>query len=467
MDALLFFSIAAFLMFIIVAVMKRSRSRNKELNLPPGSFGWPLVGETFEFLRAGVDGEPEEFVRRRVSKHSSQVFKSYIMGETMVFMCGAAGNKFLFSNENKAVTVWWPASVRKLLGPCLATSSGEEARLMRRMVTYFLGPDAFSKLYIKTMDMVSQQHIRTHWQGKDVVKVFPTIKRYTFGLACRLFMGLEDDDHIGKLASLFNIFLEGIISLPVNLPGTRFWRGKLATRAIKNEVHKIVRARRSGSEQKPDLLNHLLNTPDERGKYMTEDVIVNNILMLLFAGHDTTSVAITMSIKCLAERPDIYDKVFKEHEGIGESVQWEDLQKMKYTWSVACEAMRLAPPVVGGFREALIDISYGGYHIPKGWKLFWSSSNTHMDSSLFASSANFEPSRFQESSGPAPFTFVAFGGGQRMCAGKEFARLEILLLLHNVVKRYRLKLVYPDEKISCDPMPTPLQGLPVRLQPHD
>ncbi|XP_047940014.1 beta-amyrin 28-monooxygenase-like [Salvia hispanica] len=465
MDSIMFFTIATLLISTIFAMIRRSRNRNP--NLPPGSLGWPLVGESLEFLRASVDGEPEEFVRRRVKRYDSQVFKSSLMGENMVFMCGAAGNKFLFSNESKAVTVWWPGSVRKLLGPCLATSTGEEARLARRMIALFLTPDAFSKLYIKTMETVCHQHIKTHWEGKDEVKVFPTIKRYTFGLACRLFMGLEDEEHIGKLALMFNIFLAGLISFPINFPGTRFWRGKLATHAIKDEVLKIVRARRSSSEQKLDLLNHLITTPDERGNYMTDSVIVNNILMLLFAGHDTTSVTITMTFKCLAARPDIYERVLKEHEGIGESLQWEDLQKMKYTWSVACEALRLTPPVIGGFREALVDIDYMGYHIPKGWKLFWSASNTHMDSGLFPSSADFDPSRFEESSGPAPFTFVPFGGGPRMCTGKEFARLELLLLMHNLVKRYRWKLVYPDEKISCDPMPTPLQGLPVRLQPHN
>ena len=141
--------------------------------------------------------------------------------------------------------------------------------------------------------------------------MFPTIKQYTFELACRLFMGLEDEEHIGKLATMFNIFLKGIISIPINFPGTRFWKGKIATRAIKEELLKIVRARKVSSEQKVDLLSHLLNTPDENGKYMSESVIVNNILMLLFAGHDTSSVAITIAMKWLAERPDIYDNVFK------------------------------------------------------------------------------------------------------------------------------------------------------------
>ncbi|KAG6432811.1 hypothetical protein SASPL_104398 [Salvia splendens] len=457
-------SIAAFV--IIVLEVLRRRSRNRALNLPPGSYGWPILGETLEFFRAGVDGEPEKFVMKRVEKYNSQVFKSHIMGEKVVFMCGAAGNKFLFSNENKTVTVWWPSSVRELLGQCVSTTAGEEGCLMRKMVSYFVSPDAFTKLYINKINMVSQHHIKTHWQGKDEVKVFPTIKQYTFELACRLFMGLEDEEHIRKLATLFNVFLKGIISIPINFPGTRFWKGKIATRAIKEELLKIVRARKVSSEQKVDLLSHLLMTPDENGKYMSESVIVNNILMLLFAGHDTSSVAITIAMKWLAERPDIYDKVFKEHEDIGESVQWEGLQKLKYTWSVVCEAMRLAPPVIGAFREALTDISYGGYHIPKGSKLYWSANSTHMDPSYFTSNTKFDPSRFEEAPGPAPYTYVAFGGGPRMCLGKEFARLEILVFLHNVVKRYRWNLINPHEKVVCDPMPTPLYGLPVHLQPH-
>ncbi|KAL2557032.1 Cytochrome [Forsythia ovata] len=452
-------------------------TRSKPLNLPPGSYGWPILGETMEFLGAGVDGIPEKYVKERMEKHkSSQVFKTSLMGEPVAVLCGPAGNKFLFSNENKLVTSWWPISVRKLLGPCLATTGGDEGKQMRKMLSSFITPDAFTRLYIKTMDVVCQQHINTHWQGKEEVKVFPTIKLYTFEVACRLFMSLEDPHQIAKLAVLFNVFLKGIISVPLNFPGTRYFNAKRATIAIKKQLQTIVRNRRIALEQETaspsqDLLSHLLAHPDENGKFMSESVIISNILMLLFAGHDTSSVAITMLMKNLGQLPQTYEKVFREQDEIassketGEFLQWDDIQKMRYSWNVVSETMRLSPPVIGAFREAIVDFKYAGYDIPRGWKLYWSASITHTDSSVFLENTKFDPSRY-ERAGPTPFSYVVFGGGPRMCLGKEFARLEILIFLHNIVKRFRWDLQIPDEKVEYDPMPTPVKGLPVHLHPH-
>lgn len=449
----------------------------KTTHLPPGSYGWPVIGETLSLLRAGWDGKPERFIRERVEKHGGgPVFKTSLLGDSMVVFCGIGGNKFLFGNENKVVAVWWPRSVKKLFGRCLINATGEEAKWMRKMLHSFLCPDAFSRLYINTMDVVTQKHIHTHWQGKQEVKVYQAAKLYTFELACRLFMSLKDPKHIEKLGSQFNIFLKGIVQIPFNVPGTRFYSAMRAATAIRKELLIITRQRRVALDQKiaspsQDLLSHLLVSSDENGRFLTEAEIVNNIMTLLFAGHDTSSVCITLLMKTLAELPQVYEKVFREHmdiaesKGPGELLQWDDIQKMRYSWNVVCESMRICPPVIGAFREALVDFTYAGYTIPKGWKLYWSAVSTNKDQNLFPNPTEFDASRF-EGVGPTPFSYVPFGGGPRMCLGKEFARLEILIFLHNVVKRFKWGLLIPDEKIKYDPMPTPVKGLPVSLQPH-
>jgi cytochrome P450 len=87
-----------------------------------------------------------------------------------------------------------------------------------------------------------------------------------------------------------------------------------------------------------------------------------------------------------------------------------------------------------------------------------------MDSTLFPNPEKFDASRF-EGEGPIPYSYVPFGGGPRMCLGQEFARLEILVFMHNIVKCFKWDLVNPDEKFKYDPMLEPENGLPIQLQP--
>lgn len=154
------------------------------------------------------------------------------------------------------------------------------------------------------------------YEGKEQVKVYHLLKLYTFKVACQLFMSIEDHNEIEKLSTLFNIFLKGLIAIPVNLPGTTFHKATRAVVTIRKELLQIVRKRREALEQKTaspsqDILSHLLSFPDENGKFMSELVIVNNILLLLFAGHDTSTVALTLLIKRLGEHPQVYENILQ------------------------------------------------------------------------------------------------------------------------------------------------------------
>uniref|UniRef100_A0A0D9WZJ1 Cytochrome P450 n=1 Tax=Leersia perrieri TaxID=77586 RepID=A0A0D9WZJ1_9ORYZ len=138
---------------------------------------------------------------------------------------------------------------------------------------------------------------------------------------------------------------------------------------------------------------------------------------------------------------------------------------MRLTWRVAQETLRLVPPVFGSFRKAPIDIEYEGYVIPRGWQMFWVPSVTHMDPAIFPEPARFDPTRFENPSAP-PFSFVAFGGGPRICPGMELARVETLVTMHYLVRHFRWRLCCREKENTFvrDPLPTPFNGLPVELE---
>lgn len=143
---------------------------------------------------------------------------------------------------------------------------------------------------------------------------YPTIKYYTFELACRLFMSIEDPNQIKELADLFNLLVKGLVELPINIPGTRFYSSMSAAKTIRKELRLIAEQKKVALGQNAtlssqDLMSHLLVTTNENSKFLSEEEIVNNILTLLFAGHDTSSSVITFLMKYLAEMPDVYEKV--------------------------------------------------------------------------------------------------------------------------------------------------------------
>ncbi|KAH9602735.1 hypothetical protein KSS87_020001 [Heliosperma pusillum] len=386
--------------------------------------GLPIIGETYDFLSTGWKGHPEKFIINRLSKYEpSEIFKTSILGEKVVVMCGAACNKFLFSNENKLVVTWMPTSLKKIFLSSGKADFTDAAKKLRKILPTFFNPRALQR-YISIMDKIAIRHMEDEWEGKDKVEVFSLAKRYTFWLLCRIFLSIEDPVHLAKFAVPFNDIISGIFSIPIDLPRTPFNRGIKASNVVRRELGVIIKQRKldlADNKASPtqDILSHMLLTTDEDGQFINESDIANNILGLLVGGHDTVSAVL----------------------------------------------MRLTPPTQGTFREALSDFMYDGFQIPKGWKLFWTAYSTNRNPEYFPEPEKFDSSRF-DGSGPAPYTFVPFGGGPRICPGKEFAKLEILVFMHNIVKRFKWEKLIPEETIVLDPTPAPARGLPVRLRPH-
>nr|AFK44313.1 unknown [Lotus japonicus] len=265
--------LALFLLSLITKIFKLRKHPNLH-HLPPGTTGWPIVGETFEFRRRSIEGSISRFIQDRMLKYDSRVFKTSLIGNLIAVFCGPAGNKFLFSNENKNVQVWWPSSVRKLLRQSLVNKVGDEAKLTKKLLLSFLNAEALRN-FVPKMDTVAQQHIKTHWEGKEQVLVYTIIQRYTFDLACSLFLSIEDSQ-VPNLYSTFDEFLKGIITFSINLPGTKFHRAMKAANAITKEIKLIIKKRKVDLEEKrvsptQDLLSNLLVTSDTNGRFLTEN----------------------------------------------------------------------------------------------------------------------------------------------------------------------------------------------------
>ncbi|KAI3823877.1 hypothetical protein L1987_05322 [Smallanthus sonchifolius] len=194
-----------------------------------------------------------------------------------------------------------------------------------------------------------------------------------------------------------------------------------------------------------DLITSLLSIRDDDGStMMSEDEITDNVIVLIIAGYDTTSVLLTFLVRLLANNKSIYSTIvqiaeqqqIESNKEFEEALTWEDLTKMKYTWRVATEMMRINPPVTLSFRRAKQDIEYGRFIIPKGWQVMLSVSMTHMDDSIFQNPTMFDPTRYEKHTPPTPFSYMAFGAGPRMCPGIELAKMETLVMMHRLVTRF-------------------------------
>ncbi|XP_017228852.2 beta-amyrin 6-beta-monooxygenase [Daucus carota subsp. sativus] len=463
---LLILSISVFLVW-----MKQSGHTN--MKVPPGSCGWPVVGESFRYVSLGT----QHFISEKRKKYSTDVFKTSIFGQKMAVFCGAQGNKFVFT---KLITSWWPVTVKKILfSPEFShTPLDETSAAMHRFVHEILKPEAL-KNYVPVMDAMAREHVESDWDGNEVVKVHPLSKKYTFELAYRLFVKEIDVEQVTRIFKHFALVTSGMFSVPINLPGTAYSRGVKGGKLIREELVKIIKKWRQEMMEKnetspsyTDSLSRMLLVTDENGKFMSEKEMSNYIIALLIGSYESTSTAVSFVLKYLAELPHIYDEVYKELMEIakskreGELLTWEDIQKMRYSWNVVCESLRLMPPVQGGFREVVSDVSFSGFTIPKGYKASWTAYTTHKDPEYFPDPEKFDPSRY-EGNGPAIYTYVPFGGGARMCCGKEYARLEVLVFIYNIVTRFRLEIINPQDKIVFHSFPIPMEGLPLRIIRHN
>ncbi|CAH1414631.1 unnamed protein product [Lactuca virosa] len=228
---------------------------------------------------------------------------------------------------------------------------GDSHRCLHGIITSTLSITGLQAMVPRMCSSI-QKHLQKNWQHNKEISLYRSTKMLTFTivLECLFGIGIEPETLFG----VFERVLEGVLSPPVNFPGSKFSREKKARTEIEKVLITEVRGKREemegGRDEEDGMLFSKLVAALIRDE-ITEDEVVDNVVLLVFAAHDTTSYAITMTFKMLATYPDCYSLLLKEHEDIarnkkpGEYLTLEDVKKMEYTWQVARETMRLCPPI--------------------------------------------------------------------------------------------------------------------------
>lgn len=246
--------------------------------------------------------------------------------------------------------------------------------------------------------------------------------------------------------------LETALPLAAN---RRFWR---ALRELDAVVYRIIAERRQARREQADLLSMLLSARDEEtGTGMTDRQLRDEVVTMLLAGHETTSLALSWTYYLLSQHPLVEARLVDEVDRVVGDMRlgFAHIDRLSFTRCVIEESLRLYPPAWGFSRRALGDDDVCGYHLPRGFLVFMIPFVVHRRPALWPDPDRFDPDRFtpEQVSARPRFSYLPFGGGPRGCIGNQFAMTEAVLIVAAIAQRYRIELV-PGQEIRPEPLIT-------------
>ncbi|PQM40308.1 abscisic acid 8-hydroxylase 3 [Prunus yedoensis var. nudiflora] len=377
-------------------------SSPKSLADIPGSLGWPIVGESFSFIRVFKPSGIYSFVNKRQQRYG-KVFKTSVLGRFTVFMTGREASKMLLAGKDGMVSLNLFYTGQQVLGPTsLLQTTGEEHKRLRRLIAEPLSVDGLKK-YFQFINTLAIETLE-QWPGRTVL-VLEEASTFTLKVIGNMIMSLEPaGEKQEKFRSNFKLISSSFASLPFKIPGTAFHRGIQARDRMYAMLDSIISKRRSGGGFQQDFLESLImkhskaaGDEDDKDK-LTDKQLKDNILTLLVAGHDTTTAALTWVIKFLGENPSVLEQLRDEHRQIqsnretGANLTWDEVNNMPYTAKVINETLRRATILPWNSRKAAQNFEIDGYKIEKGWSVNLDVVSIHHDPEVFPNPQEFDPS---------------------------------------------------------------------------
>lgn len=433
-----------------------------------GDSGLPMVGHLIETFRNGP-----EFLLEVYRKYGPLHYAKTPALDAVAAL-GPDATQAVFANKNKDYCQkgWQP-----VIGPFfkrgLMLLDFEEHLYHRRIMQ-----EAFTRTrlagYVEHIDRVAAAVVADDWVTNDARFLFhPAVKELTLDIASVVFMGHEpgtDHDLVTKINQAFTITTRSggaIIRTPV--PPFKWWRGLQARKTLEDYFTARVAERRDA--EGTDMLTVLCHTTDDDGNSFTDEDVVNHMIFLMMAAHDTSTSTLTTMAYHLAANPYWQERCREESARLGDGpLDIDALEKLETLDLVINESLRLVTPLPFNVRRTVRDTELLGYYLPAGTNInLWPALN-HRLPELWTDPEKFDPDRFAEPRAEHKrhrYAFAPFGGGAHKCIGMVFGQLEIKTIMHRLLRRYRLEPPHPDYRPRYDyaGMPVPIDGMPIVLRP--
>ncbi|OBJ56495.1 cytochrome P450 [Mycobacterium sp. 1423905.2] len=433
-----------------------------------GDRGLPILGHMIEMLRGGPD----------YLMFLYQTKGPLVFGDSPVLPFVAAlgpdAAQAIYSNRNKDYSQQgWTPVIGAFFHRGLMLLDFEEHLFHRRIMQ-----EAFvrSRLasYVEQMDHVVSQVISSDWVANDArFLLYPAMKELTLDIASMVFMGHEpgtDRDLVTKVNKAFTMTVRaGNAVIRTGVPPFTWWRGLRARRLLEDYFAERVKEQRR--KDGDDLLSVLCHTEDEDGNRFSDEDIVNHMIFLMMAAHDTSTTTATNMAYELAAHPEWQQRCRDESDRLGDGpLDIESLEKLESLDLVMNEAIRLVSPVQWAMRRTVRDTELLGHYIPEGTNVTAFPGVNHRLPEIWTDPLTFDPERFTEPRCEHKrhrYAWTPFGGGAHKCIGMTFGQLEIKTIMHRLLRRYRLELPRPGYQAKWDyrTIPIPMDGMPIVLRP--
>ncbi|KAI5063265.1 hypothetical protein GOP47_0021812 [Adiantum capillus-veneris] len=444
---------------------------------PPEAWGCLCWARLFTSSSARAHWHPAAFLSSRLRRYGT-VFKTHLLGRPTVVSMDPELSKFLLANEDKLVKVYLPHFITKLLGPTVCLQ-GASHRAFRELANLSVNSNAIQRQHLDAVQEHYLACLRSWHQGPSspaVVEAQQQCREWAFTYSVKYFLGLEHDDPItAALMQDFFLLLDGVASIPINLPGTTFNKALKASKRINFTIGKLVRSRRLEPRKEAKdfldiLLKRIAGSGDEYGGLHVADWIYAFVL----AAYENTAILFANILKFLSENEHVIHELQRENFPLqktkpnNEKLTWEDYQSMRFTKNVVKETLRMASIAPYVFRLSLEDICFKGTLIPRGWMVVLDFSTVHLNSNYYPDPLRFDPWRWMDSTNNSDDFLVPFGGGPRRCPGSMLAVFEATIFLHYLVNLYKWKRLHRGDELDdardCLSVPILRKGLFLKLE---